>query len=412
MEWARILAYISGTVDQQLLLRNEYLAAENQILRGQLKGRPKLSDAERAKLGEIGRRLGRKALGDVATAALPDTILGWYRRLVARKFDGSKHRSPGRPRVERAIEELIVRMAEENRSWGYQRIVGALANLGFEVSDQTVGNVLRRRGMPPAPERKRTPTWPAFIRTHLALLAGTDFFTAEVLTLRGLATYYVLFFMHLESRRVDIAGITVQPDEPWMKQIARNVTMQGCGILRACRYLLHDRDTKYTRSFRAIIASGQVEPLALPARCPNLNAYAERWVRSVKEECLSKVILLGERSLPRALNEYVELIMPSGTTRARVTSCCSLVIRISATSRSLFNAGSDWVGSCAITIKRRRNRTPKGSIPELRFCAMRLGNRGSRGSRFATRRPNSAHRQARSPCEVQVLPPLRYFDQG
>src|SRR5215831_6112166 len=140
MEWARILAYITGTVDQELLLRNEYLAAENQILRGQLKGRPKLSDAERAKLGEIGRRLGRKALGDVATAALPDTILGWYRRLVARKFDGSKHRSPGRPRVERAIEELIGRMAEENRSWGYDRIVGALANLGFEVSDQTVGN--------------------------------------------------------------------------------------------------------------------------------------------------------------------------------------------------------------------------------------------------------------------------------
>src|SRR5215471_13948937 len=129
--------------------------------------------------------------------------------------------------------------------------------------------MMRRHAMPPAPERKRTTTWPAFIRTHLALLAGTDFFTAEVLTLRGLVTYYVLFFMHLESRRVDIAGITVQPDEPWMKQIARNVTMEGCGILRDCRYLLHDGDTKYTRSFRAIIASGQVEPLALPRRPPD-----------------------------------------------------------------------------------------------------------------------------------------------
>jgi putative transposase len=306
MEWARILAYISGTMDQELLLRNEYLTAENQILRGQLKGRPKLSDAERAKLGEIGRRLGRKALGDVATAALPDTILGWYRRLVARKFDGSKHRSPGRPRVDRAIEELIVRMAEENRSWGYDRIVGALVNLGFEVSDQTVGNVLRRHGVSPAPERKRTTTWQTFIRTHLALLAGTDFFTAEVLTLRGLATYYVLFVIHLESRRVDIAEITIHPDELWMKQIARNVTMEGCGVLRDCSYLLHDRDTKYTQSFRAIIASGGVEPLALPARSPNLNAYAERWVRSVKEEYLSKVILLGERSQRRALNEFVE----------------------------------------------------------------------------------------------------------
>ena len=140
MEWARILAYITGTVDQELLLRNEYLAAENRILRGQLKGRLKLSDAERAKLGEIGHRLGRKSLGEVATAALPDTILAWYRRLIARKFDGSRaRRTPGRPRIDREVEELIVRMAEENRSWGYDRIVGALANLGHEVSDQTVG---------------------------------------------------------------------------------------------------------------------------------------------------------------------------------------------------------------------------------------------------------------------------------
>ena len=113
-------------------------------------------------------------------------------------------------------------------------------------------------------------------------------------------------FIHLESRRVVIAGITVSPDEPWMQQIARNATMEGCGALRGCRYLLHDRDTKYTQSFRTIIASGQVEPLVLPARSPNLNAYAERWVRSVKEECLSKVILFGERSLRRALSEYVE----------------------------------------------------------------------------------------------------------
>ena len=128
---------------------------------------------------------------------------------------------------------------------------------------------------------------------HIALLTGTDFFTAEVLTLRGLVTYYVLFFIHLES-------------EAWMRQMARNVTIEGCGTLRDCRYLLHDRDTKYTHSLRAIIASGQVEPLVLPARSPNLNAYAERWVRSVKEECLSKVVLFGERSLRRALVAYVE----------------------------------------------------------------------------------------------------------
>src|SRR5262245_21003387 len=305
MDWARVLAYVTGTVDQELLARNEYLAAENRILKAQLKGRLKLSDAERATLGEIGHRLGRKALAEVATVARPDTILGWYRKVVGFKFDGSKaRRGPGRPRIRREVEQLIVRMAEENHDWGYDRIAGALANLGYKVCDQTIGNVLQRHGLPPAPERKRTTTWPAFIRTHLALLAGTDFFTAEVLTLRGLVTYYVLFFINLESRRVAIAGITVHPDEAWMKQMARNVTMEGCGILRDCRYLLHDRDTKYTQSFRAIIASGQVEPLALPARCPNLNAFAD--VRSVKEEWLCKVILLGECSLRRALNEYVE----------------------------------------------------------------------------------------------------------
>ena len=177
---------------------------------------------------------------------------------------------------------------------------------GMRSRIKRVGNVLQRHGLPPAPERKHTITWAAFIRAHLAVLAGTDFFTVEVLTLRGLMTYYVLFFIHLESRKVDIAGITVHPNEPWMQQMARNVTMEGCGELQDCRYLLHDRDTKYTISFRAIIESGGVKPLALPARSPNLNAYAERWVRSVKDECLSKIILFGERSLRRALSEYVE----------------------------------------------------------------------------------------------------------
>ena len=142
-----------------------------------------------------------------------------------------------------------------------------------------------------------------------------------------------------------------------MRQIARNVTMEGCGTLRDCRYLLHDRDTKYTQSFRAIIASGRVEPLVLPARSPNLNAYAERWVRSVKEECLSKVILFGERFLRRALSEFVEQTMLSAIIRGRTTSCCSLAIQAS-NARGLCDAASDWVGSCAITIKRRREGAP------------------------------------------------------
>src|SRR3982074_1595760 len=155
MDWARLVACVRGTVDQELRARNEYLAAENRLMKAQLTGRLKLSDAERGALGEIGHRLGRKVLGDVATVPQPDTILGWYRKLVARKFDGSKARQgPGRPRIKREVEQLIVRMASENRDWGYDRIVGTLANLGFEVSDQTVGNVLQRHGGPPARARK------------------------------------------------------------------------------------------------------------------------------------------------------------------------------------------------------------------------------------------------------------------
>jgi putative transposase len=213
--------------------------------------------------------------------------------------------APGQTANRQEIEELIVRMAKENRFWGYDRIVGALANLGHRVSVQTVGNVLRRHGIPPAPERRRTTTWAEFIRAHLAVLVGTDFFTVEVLTLRGLVTYYVLFFIHLESRKVEIAEITTHPTEKWMKQMARNITMEGSVAVRDSRYLLHDRDSKYTASFLAIIESVHAKTLRLPARSPNLNAYSERWVRSAKEECLSKLILFGERSLRRAVREYV-----------------------------------------------------------------------------------------------------------
>ena len=306
MDWPRLLAYITGTVDQELLLRNEYLVAENRILKAQIKGRLHLSDAERATLAEIGHRLGRKSLEDIAVSAKPDTILGWYRKLIANKFDGSKaRRTQGRPRIDEEMESLVVRMAKENPSWGYDRIVGAMANLGYKLSDQTVGNILVRHDVPPAPKRKHTTNWKDFIRTHLDVLAGTDFFTVEVVTLKGLITCYVLFFIHLGSRKVCLAGMTPHPDEKWMQQMARNVTLEQWGFLGNCRYLLHDRDSKFCRSFDEIIELGNVKPIPLPARSPNLNAFSERWVKSVKEECLSKLVLFGEASLKRALQQYL-----------------------------------------------------------------------------------------------------------
>jgi putative transposase len=307
MDWKQLLAYITGTVDQELLLRNEYLVTENRILRNQITGRVRLTDGERKTLAEIGQKLGKQALNEVAKIVKPDTILGWHRTLVAQKFDSSQQRqAPGRPKIDQELEALIVRMARDNRSWGYDRIVGALANLGYTVSDQTVGNILKRHSIPPAPERKTTTTWKEFIRTHLDVLVATDFFTAEVWTLGGLVTYYVVFFIHLGSRQVHIAGMTPHPNQAWMMQIARNVTMEAWGFLSAGQYLIHDRDGKYCPAFQQIIDAAGIKRVPLPPRSPNLNAYAERWVRSVKEECLSRLILFGEAALRHALTQYVE----------------------------------------------------------------------------------------------------------
>ena len=305
MDWKHLLAYITGTVDQELLLRNEYLVTENRILRSQIAGRVRLTDGERKTLAEIGQKLGKQALQEVAKIVTPDTILAWHRKLVTKKCDGSQQRrAPGRPPIDPELEALVVRMAQENRSWGYDRIVGALANLGLTISDQTVGNILKRHGLPPAPERKTTTTWKEFIRTHMEVLVATDFFTTEVWTLGGLVTYYILFFIHLESRQVHVAGVTPHPNEAWMVQVARNVTMEAWGFLSPSQYLIHDRDTKFCAAFQHIIEDADVERVVLPPRSPNLNAYAERWVRSVKEECLARLILCGEKALQHALTEY------------------------------------------------------------------------------------------------------------
>jgi hypothetical protein len=306
MDWKTLLAYISGSVDEELLLRNEYLVAENRILCGQIKGRIQLSDAERQTLAEIGKKLGKQALEEVANIVKPDTLLRWNRKLAADKFDGSDQRkSPGRPRIDKELEYLVIEMAKNNRSWGYDRIAGALAALGYDTSDQTVGNILKRRGIPPAPERRKTTTWKAFIRTHMDVLWATDFFTTEVWTLGGLVTYYILFFSHLETRQVHIAGVTAHPNETWMQQMARNLTMDEWGVLKPGQYLIHDRDTKFCAAFKQTLDNASVKRVPLPPRSPWLNACAERWIQSVKTEVLSRMILFGERSLRHVLFKYV-----------------------------------------------------------------------------------------------------------
>jgi hypothetical protein len=187
MNWKRLLAYITGSVDQELLFRNEYLATENRLLRKQLKGRPRLTNDERITLAEIGQRLGRKALAEVAQIVRPETILAWHRKLVAKKFNGSKNRSTlGRPSTLQSLEELVLQMAQDNRTWGYKRIAGALENLGHKISRETVANILKRHGLAPAPERGKRMLWRDFVQSHLEVLAAVDFFTAEVWTAGGL----------------------------------------------------------------------------------------------------------------------------------------------------------------------------------------------------------------------------------
>jgi len=301
-----MLAYVTGSVDEELLARNEYLATENRILRNQIRGRIRLSDPERISLASAAKRLGRKALEEVVQIVRPETILAWHRRLIAKKLDGSKNRSPGRGGSARdEIEELVLRLARENPSWGYRRIAGALDNLGHEVSHQTVANLLKRHAIAPAPERRRTMSWRQFIRSHMEVLAAVDFFTAEVWTAGGLMTYYVLTFMRVASREVWIAGMTTSPDQRWMEQMARNVSLAEIGFLSGCRYLLHDRDTKFCAAFDGIMEAVGIKPVKLPPRSPNLNSNLERWHRSIGEECLSKMILFGEGSLRRVLSMYV-----------------------------------------------------------------------------------------------------------
>jgi len=306
METVEALALVSGRVEEELLIRNEYLAAENLILKSKLKKPVQFGNRERIRLAKIGKRLGLKALREVGCIVQPETIMKWFRKLVAKKFDGSPFRKTfGRPPINPELEQLIIQFAEENPSWGYDRIAGALSNLGYRVSDQSVGNILKCNGIQPSPDRDQDTTWASFIKKHQNVIAACDFFTTEVITPVGLITYYVLFFIHLGGRRVHIAGVTLNPNETWMNQIARNVTMAGWGFLSDCRYLIHDRDSKFCESFSRIIKSGGVEPLKLPTRSPNLNAFAERWVLSIKSECISGLIFFGEQSLQRALKECI-----------------------------------------------------------------------------------------------------------
>lgn len=263
--WKKMLAYAGGEVDEMLLLRIEYLIEENRVLRNQLEKRPRLTDEERRVLAEKGKKLG-KLLADTVNIVKPDTLLRWHRELVAKKFDTSaKRKSPGRPRIWHEIEKRIVQS--------------------------------------PSPERRKNSTWHQFIRTHKDVLWACDFFTTEVWSVSGLATCYVLFFIHIETRRVVLGGITTSPSGNWMRQIARNVTGVDESFANM-RYLIHDGDTKF-KPFDKMISDAGVKLVPLPAESPDLNAFAERFVRTIKERCLDNLILFGLPMLRYVVREFL-----------------------------------------------------------------------------------------------------------
>jgi transposase InsO family protein len=286
----------------------EYLRAENRVLRTHLGAkRLRFTDAERRLLAEKGRPLGRKLLGEVATLAAPETILRWYRQQVAVKYDGTAvRRRPGRRRSPSDAVEQVVAMARDNPSWGYTRLRGALENVGLILGRSTIQRILKAHGIEPAPNRGRTMPWKTFLKAHWGAIAAADFFSVEVLTVGGLVRHLVLFVINLKTRGVHVAGITRQADGAWMAQIARNLTDAMGGPLRGIGHLIVDRDPLYTAHFKRLLAEANVELVRLPARSPNLNAYAERFVRSIKDECLCHIVPLGERHLHTVIREYVE----------------------------------------------------------------------------------------------------------
>jgi putative transposase len=242
------------------------------------------------------------ALRDVIRIVQPETVLKWHRELVRRKWLQKRKPKGGRPRLSQELEDLIVQMAKENARWGYGKIEGELLKLGFTVSESAVRNVLKRHHIVPAPERGSS-SWRHLMSHYKEQLIACDFFTVETLTLK---TLYVLFFIELGSRKVHLAGVTANPNEVWVAQQARQVMWELGERNPPCRFLIRDRDKKYIEAFDTVFRSEGIKVIRTPVRAPNANAYAERWVRSVREECLDHLLILNQAHLRRVLKTYVE----------------------------------------------------------------------------------------------------------
>ncbi len=290
---ARVHRMDTATKDAEIFVLRHQLA----VLRRQV-ARPRFTWSDRALIalfaGLIPREHWRSFL------IMPETILRWHRSLVRKRWT-YLYRRPGRPALPDEVVELICRLARENPRWGYLRIVGELQKLGITVSKTSVASVLRRHGLPPAP-RRQGPTWSELLSAQAAAIVATDFFHVDTVLLRR---YYVLFVIEIERRVVHVLGTTANPNGPWVTQVARNFAANLEEAGQPFRFLIRDRDTKFTTSFDEVFASIGIGTIRTPVRSPQANAYAERFVRTVRQECLDQLLVVSRRHLERVLTEYV-----------------------------------------------------------------------------------------------------------
>ena len=290
-----------------LVLRHEL-----SILRRQA-GRPRYEPRDRLVLAALSRVAPRGSWR--AFPVRPETLLRWHRRLVAHRWT-YPHRRPGRPPVEREVRDLIVRLARENASWGYVRIVGELRKLDIDVSATLVRSVLTEAGVPPAPQRDRQ-SWRTFLRQQGESILACDFLTVDTVWLRRI---YVLVFLSIGSRRIEYLACTSNPDTTWMLQQARNLLIDLDDRGRQARFLLHDRDSKFAAAFDAVFTGEGIRIVRTPVRAPNANAHVERWVGSVRRECLDRLLIVGRRQLEHVLRVYVRTTTAGGHTAHSTSS--------------------------------------------------------------------------------------------
>lgn len=306
--WITLVTYVAYCIDKELYKPIDYLLEQVHVLVEQQEKQNKrilLTNSQRMRVAAKAKRLSRRMLEQCTVLFTPDTLLGWFRRLVAEKYDGSKNRKTvGRPMISQEIIDLVIKFKKENPHRGYQKIMDQIVYLGSKISKSSVKNVLIENGYDPEPDLTSKSTWHEFIKSHWEVLAACDFFTIELLVERKLVRCTVFFVMELCTRRIFFAPVKPQPDGNYMIQVAKILTDYDDGFLKGKRFLIHDRDPLYTNDFHSILENSGIEPVKLPARSPDLNCNVERFVKSVKSECLDYMILSSVDQLEYVLWQY------------------------------------------------------------------------------------------------------------